>query len=709
VLAALVPAIGRAQPSTGPSSGLGEKRPAGVATPDAAAAGARAKPSGPAAKVSAALRSVLTSMERQTLGVDGQRFVARYSTNLVRVNPAGEIQVYVELVEFRPEYVAQLEGQGLRVQVSLPHARLLQGWLQAGAVDAVAGLDFVKAIRPPDYPVRNSVGGASTAGDSILGADTARAFFGVSGAGVKIGVISDGVDFLVDSQNSGDLPFVQVLLAGSGNEGTAMLEIVHDLAPGAAMAFWGPGTSAEMVQGINALRDAGARVAVDDLSFFGEPKFQDGMIAQAGRAFAQNGRAYATSAGNRGQEHYRSGYVPLFGQEFPTSDYPSVHNYRPGDDDLGNTLTIPDGCSLSVHLQWSNPWGAASDDLDLYIGRSSDLAILSSSEDEQSGSQNPFESAFWRNDTGQSVDVFIAVAEWARRTTLPLVIDYFALPNCGNALQYLTTAQSVAGNHAVNEVFSVAAVGAQTPTVAEDYSSRGPHEIFFPAFESRPVPNISGVACVETYTGQLGYFSNPFCGTSAAAPHVAAIAALLVEASPGVDSQQIRNLIMATALDLGAPGFDLTYGAGRVDAVNAIYYSPLPPFAVIESNGTSFRGGQTITLSLTAANPPGNPPFDLYVGALFPDGNTIVWLGGQNTWGLGQYSAPASVGKIATVSEGFAVSSFPVLALGLPGGSIPAGTYYVFASLFRQGALADNRADNGDLIWLNFFPVTYTP
>jgi subtilisin family serine protease len=660
--------------------------------------------------VAASLRGVLANMERQTLGVDGQQLVARYSTNLVRVNPAGEIQVYVELIEFRPEHVARLESEGLRVQVSLPEARLVQGWLRASAVDAVGALHFVKAVRPPDYPVRNSVGGASTAGDAIHRADAARAIFRVSGAGVKVGVISDGVDFLVDSQQSGDLPFVEVLFAGDGNEGTAMLEIVHDVAPGAALAFWGPGTSAEMVQGINALRDAGARIVVDDLSFFGEPKFQDGIIAQAGRAFAQNGRAYATSAGNRGQEHYRSGYIPLFGQAYPTSDYPSVHNYNPGDPDLGNTVTIPNGCSLTVHLQWSNPWGAANDDLDLFIGRSDDLAVLSSSENPQSGSENPFESAFWHNDTGGSVDVFIAVAEWARRTTLPLVIDYFALPNCGNALQYLITAQGVAGNHAVNEVFSVAAVGAANPDLVEDYSSRGPHEIFFPAFESRPVPNISAVACVQTYTGQLGYFSNPFCGTSAAAPHVAGVLALLAQASPALDSQQIRNLVMGTSIDLGPPGFEFTYGAGRVDAVNAIYSSPLPPFAFLTSNGTSFRGGETIALALTLANPPGNPPLDLYVGALFPDGNTIAWLSGSNTvGGIGALSAPASVAKRDTLFPGSAANGVPVLALSLPGTSIPGGTYYLFASLFRQGSLADNRSDNGDLVWLSFFPVTYLP
>jgi hypothetical protein len=203
------------------------------------------KPTGPSRKVSSALRAVPN---------------ATRSTRSVRVSHAGEIQVYVEVKEFRPEYLAQLETAGLRVEGSLPEFRLVQGWIASSAVDIVAGLDFVKRVRPPAYGMRESVGLASTEGDALLRADLARDLFGVTGAGVRVGVISDGVDFLVDSQESGDLPFVQVLRAGTGNEGTAMLEIVHDLAPGASLGIWGQDTILEMVQGINALRDAGARV-----------------------------------------------------------------------------------------------------------------------------------------------------------------------------------------------------------------------------------------------------------------------------------------------------------------------------------------------------------------------------------------------------------------------------------------------------------------
>jgi hypothetical protein len=231
------------------------------------------------------------------------------TTDLVRVNSAGEIQVYVIVTDVSPAHVAQLATLGLRVELILADHRLIQGWAPADALDQIAALDFVKEIRPPGYPVHNSVGAVGTEGDSILRADQARSAFGVTGASVKVGVMSNGVDHLANSLASGDLPAgVQVLKNPGGDEGTAMLEIVHDLAPGATLAFYGPTTSADMVNGINALAAAGARVVVDDILFFDEPKFQDGMIAQAARNFASGGKVYVTSAGNSAQRRYRASY-----------------------------------------------------------------------------------------------------------------------------------------------------------------------------------------------------------------------------------------------------------------------------------------------------------------------------------------------------------------------------------------------------------------
>jgi hypothetical protein len=150
------------------------------------------------------------------------------------------------------------------------------------------------------------------------------------------------------------------------------------------------------------------------------------------------------------------------------------------------------------------------------------------------------------------------------------------------------------------------------------------------------------------------------------------------------------------------------YGGGRVDAFNALNAS-VPAFAEIVPNGTSFRAGQTLVLTVHASNPPGGQPVDLYVGALWPDGDTIAFLAAPNVFGgLGQYSAPASVAPMLVLNGGDTVNT-TALEYAFPSDGIPIGTYHVFASLFRHGSLADNVANDGDLVWLDFFPLTYAP
>jgi hypothetical protein len=550
--------------------------PSRAATPAAEAAAVKAgKVAAGSPKVDASIYAVMSALEARGRGAQAEG-LSELSSDGVRVNNAGEIQVYVILVEFEPAYVSQLEALGLRVEITLPDFRLVQGWLPAGAVDAVAALDFVQQVKPPGYAVPKAVGAATTEGDALLGAATARASFNVTGAGVKVGVISTGVSHLANSVASGDLPGdVQVLKAGTGDEGTGVLEILHDIAPGASLAFYSPTTSADMVAGINALAAGGARVIVDDLTFFDEPKFEDGMIAQAARNFATNGRLYVTAVGNSAPTHYRSAYNQLAGQNFPTGAYPGVHNYAPAGLDIGNTLVIPNGCGVIVILQWNNRFGASADDFDLFLGQneSSNPTILASSMGSQTGTQDPYERVNFINLTGNPITAFIAVSEY-KLTSAPssLILDYFIYEQCGLAPQYVTSGDSVIGHEAVTEVLSVAAVAAATPTQIEPYSSQGPGSVSFPAPEARNVPNIAGVDCVSTRVGQLGFFPLPFCGTSAAAPHVAGIAALLMEKAPALSSDQLRSILTGTAVDLGSAGFDFTFGFGRVDALGALQF-----------------------------------------------------------------------------------------------------------------------------------------
>jgi len=171
--------------------------------------------------------------------------------------------------------------------------------------------------KPIDPGFLTSVGTRQSEGDVVHRANTARGAFNVDGTGVKIGVLSNGVASLAASQAAGDLGPVTVLpgQGGTGDEGTAMLEIVHDLAPGAQLFFASAnGSPATFAQNIRNLRTAGCDIIVDDVFYFVETPFQDGQapaivsntnggaVEQAVIDVTAAGALYFSSAGNQGNK-----------------------------------------------------------------------------------------------------------------------------------------------------------------------------------------------------------------------------------------------------------------------------------------------------------------------------------------------------------------------------------------------------------------------
>src|SRR5207245_10347715 len=99
---------------------------------------------------------------------------------------------------------------------------------------------------------------------------------------------------------------------GAGGEGTALLEIVHDMAPGAKLSFANGDTDLAFAQAVNFLA-ASNDVVVDDIGFFGEPYDGTSAVSRNTAAALNNPdfpiRAYFTSVGNDADEHYFGSYV----------------------------------------------------------------------------------------------------------------------------------------------------------------------------------------------------------------------------------------------------------------------------------------------------------------------------------------------------------------------------------------------------------------
>src|SRR5262245_48213106 len=274
----------------------------------------------------------------------------------------GWVHVLVRVERLDDGTRAALTGAGLSVQHEEQASGLVEGWMPAGAVRGLAGLSGVSSVRPVERG-HTRVGSVTSAGVAAARADMVQGF-GIDGSGVRVGVISDGLDGLAASRASGNLPDVTVPSgcgAGSGAEGTAILEIVHDVAPGASLLFAsGIDSTLAFNQAVRCLEDAGANVIVDDLQFFGEPYFEDGPVADAVRAAVQGGVSYHSAAGNSGQLHWDGLFQPSPNTKF--------HDFNTGGgiDNTNGVLVSPGGSLLCV-LQWDDPFGGAADDYDLLL------------------------------------------------------------------------------------------------------------------------------------------------------------------------------------------------------------------------------------------------------------------------------------------------------------------------------------------------------
>ena len=151
--------------------------------------------------------------------------------------PSGKL-VYV-YVYVKPGYSTHIiDSSVYEVENRDENFHIAVAWVDVEALKTLASLNGVRTITEVIPPFVNT-GSVTTAGDTIHKTANVRSTYGNRGAGMKIGIISDGVDNLASAVASGDLPADVTVLSNTygGDEGTAMLEIVHDMAPDAKLYF----------------------------------------------------------------------------------------------------------------------------------------------------------------------------------------------------------------------------------------------------------------------------------------------------------------------------------------------------------------------------------------------------------------------------------------------------------------------------------------
>jgi hypothetical protein len=517
---------------------------------------------------------------------------------------AADGTVLVDLrAEVTPQLLAGIEALGGSVVDSVADRHSIRARVPLERVEELAGFSEVQSVRPADRAYTRAIDVSE--GDVAHGADQVRADFAVDGTGVAIGVLSDGVDSLASLQASGDLPAGVTVLpgqAGSGSEGTAILEILHDLAPGAdllfATAFSG---QASFANNITALRNAGADVIVDDVGYFAEAAFQDDDVADAVNTVTADGALYFSSAGNAG--NLNDGNSGVWEGDFALSE--SMISGGPAHDFGGgvidNEVTLDSPSVFTLH--WSDPQGGSANDYDLFLMNKPLTVIFAASTEVQDGvgADDPFEviGSSFANDKGRKLVVVKTSGA-----------DRFLHVNANGGELAIGTDGQTSGHASARAAFAVAAVDVRDAAGAggtfdgteavQTYSSDGPRIIFYEADgtpitpgdfsssggEVRQKPDIAAADCVSTATPSFA----TFCGTSAAAPHAAAVAALLLEMAQrnGSTVGDVEDALVDSALDIEAPGIDRDSGYGIVDAGAAAELLPEPESWLLLGSGVLF-------------------------------------------------------------------------------------------------------------------------
>ncbi|MBB4845876.1 hypothetical protein HNP55_004430 [Paucibacter oligotrophus] len=547
----------------------------------------------------AAQQQGLSAANSRTTALAGKQALRAGDALLFDAQERVRVKVTLDGQQPLPAVLAATEGLGSRVLASSDKYRkgVLTAYVPVGALNSLAETAGVRSVVLA-LGLETNVGATTSQGAPAMRTDQVNAQ-GITGAGITVGVMSDSYNTSTNAVKaandvaSGDLPgagnplgnTAEVVVvkdqAGGSDEGRAMAQIVHDLAPGAKLCFaTAYNTEVDFANNIRALADKSgackADVIVDDIIYLAEPFFSDGIVAQAADEVAAAGVPYFSSAGNRSASQ---GYLSDFrsvSKAAATTAGQSVnlaliadadssggfHNFNSGAGAPDVSQTIQFGANGRVVFQWNDPFdaGRVTTDYDIYLFNAAGTAIVYSSKDDNLATDQPLEYISAPAATYQLVVVRKGAAP---ATPVASKLRYVLFGSVVNA-EYVdyNTPVTYGHNSAAGAIGTAAIPWFQTyqpesftsPGMVRMYFDRAGNRLAEP--EVRMKPDVAAIDGVNTTffssdsAEDADTFPN-FFGTSAAAPHAAAVAALLLQKAGGPGSltpAQVRSVLQSTAL-----------------------------------------------------------------------------------------------------------------------------------------------------------------
>jgi subtilisin family serine protease len=452
-----------------------------------------------------------------------------------------------------------------------------QRWMDAlapiGVLDAISQLPGVSLVRWPTQIYQFGVtpdpsgGNSSQAGPNVTqgvvesNADDWHAA-NLRGQGMKIGVIDQFKDYTT-AQALGELPAqlgIFNTLGTASRHGTAVAEIIYDMAPAVSMTLATLPLGDACVTFANTLlglAQAGHKIVSSSVGSLtcGSGDGNDDPIASAASAvYNTYGTLFFQAAGNHARKHWDGNFLD--------TDADNWHEFASGDE-VNNIGTLQAGFPVDLELRW-NSWPTTNQDYDvcLLVQSGATWSIVTCAQNTQDGSQPPTESLY--HVVAQTGNYGIGIYKF--NATGSQTLDMF---NFYFDFERQVQDRSIVGPATSAHVFAVAAIDAGTKLL-ESYSSHGPTRGPGGALTGgRNQPQLAGFANVDTWA----YGPQEFNGTSSATPHVAGAAALIWAASPCFSPGQVTQTLRERAIDGGASGYDFLYGYGKL-YLGAPYSNP---------------------------------------------------------------------------------------------------------------------------------------
>ena len=441
--------------------------------------------------------------------------------------------------------------------------------------NTVQGISFIRR------PYRPRPVAVTSEGVTLTGADDYHSF-GYYGQGAKVAVIDLGFSGLTAAIANGEFgsgsgyggsavidstctkDYTGTGLEAGTSHGTGVAEVVHDMAPQATLCLMKIGDSLDLENAKNDALTYGVQVVNHSVAWF-NTNFYDGTgtIADIAADARNNGILWVNAAGNEADSYYNGHWQG----SFVDSDGDGYLDFGSGSDPIDgdsidecNGFYASGGEIINIYLTW-DAWPSDPQDYDLYLYLSSPTPVDSSTR-VQNGSEPPTEDIYYPVSSAGTYCFAIYAYDAPSQPDLEAYIFKDNQTTAHNQ-EYHQAASSIPAPANDDKVLSVGAIyqGNWTTGPQESFSSQGPTNDS-KWDNPRTKPDIMGPDGVTNYT-----YTGGFYGTSAAAPHVAGAAALLLSEDPSRTADDLQTKLEADAIDMGAAGKDNVYGSGRLNLI----------------------------------------------------------------------------------------------------------------------------------------------